>query len=184
MYSKKEQIQKKCKNCNKVFYSNIISKIFCEDRCSYDFYMSKRRKPTIEKRCDICKKVFHTRKKRQIYCSNICYSKAMLIHSGRKSSLLNIPTATIGAISELTVANDLLKKGYEVYRPLSASCSADLLVERKKKIFKIEVRTGYTNLNGKVNCSFLNVRAPILAIVLKNGIIKYIDFISKNDFIF
>ncbi len=42
---------------------------------------------------------------------------------------------------------DLIKKGYEVFRALSPSCSCDLIAKKGSKILRIEVRTGQIYAN-------------------------------------
>ena len=54
-----------------------------------------------------------------------------------------LSTATKGAIAELCVATDLMKKGYAVFRALSPNCFCDLVVYKDGISFYIEVRTGY-----------------------------------------
>lgn len=72
----------------------------------------------------------------------------------------------IGALGELMVSCDLIKKGYEVFRALSQSCSCDLVALKNEKCVRIEVR--YSNTiyiptgKGMVNKKH---RADVLAIV-------------------
>lgn len=54
---------------------------------------------------------------------------------------LRIPTASVGTIGELRVACDLLERGFEVFRSVSASASCDLAVLWKGKLLRIEVKT-------------------------------------------
>lgn len=61
---------------------------------------------------------------------------------GHKRKTFGLSTGKVGAISELIVCADLLKKGWEVFRTVSQSCSCDLIVIKNKKILRIEVRTG------------------------------------------
>ena len=181
-YVKKPLIQGRCKKCNTIFYSCRIQKRFCSDRCAYLFHYSKKCKPFIEKKCFVCGKLFSTRIEHRKYCNKECNKIAQGKYYNRQSVFPNIPAGTVGTISELIVATDLLKKGYEVYRPLSPSCSADLLAEKKDKIFKIEVRTGYKNLKGKIFFPPNNIKAPIIGVVLlKENSIKYISIASKQD---
>ena len=105
--------------------------------------------------------------------------------SGRMK-MLDIPSSTVGAIAELAVACFLLKKGYEVYRPLSPSCSGDLLIEKNSKFIKIEVRSGYRHLiTGKVYFSIKNVRAETMAVVIqRTEEILFFKYPSKEVFEF
>lgn len=56
-----------------------------------------------------------------------------------------LPTGTAGTISELLVGVDLLKRGYEVFRALSPSCSCDLSILKDGCLLRVEVKTGYRN---------------------------------------
>ena len=182
---RKKAIQGICKNCGEIFLSSYVRKIFCSDKCSQVFHYSKKCKiPFIEKECLVCKTKFNTRRNERKYCSKKCSKKIIAERYGRQGIFPNIPNGTVGTISELIVITDLLKKGYEAYRPLSPNCSADILVEKNTKILKIEVRTGYKGINKTIYYPNKNIKAPILAIVLlKENNIKYIDISSKQDII-
>jgi hypothetical protein len=54
-----------------------------------------------------------------------------------------LPSGTTGAISELLVSSDLLRRGYAVFRALSPSCSCDLAILKGGRLFRVEVRTAY-----------------------------------------
>jgi len=132
----------------------------------------------LTKKCIICQQVFTPSKHNQKFCSKECKDKFY----NRISTFPHLPSATVGTIGELVVATDLLKKGYEVYRPLSPSCSADLLVEKEQKIFKIEIRTGYIQKDGKLVYSHINIRASILAIVVHSeNKIYYFEYPSNKE---
>jgi hypothetical protein len=53
-----------------------------------------------------------------------------------------LPTGTLGALSELLASTDLLAQGFEVFRALSPACSCDLIACRGGLTLRIEVRTG------------------------------------------
>lgn len=55
---------------------------------------------------------------------------------------------TMGAIAELAVCCDLLKRGYEVFRSVSPSTSCDLAVLRDNQLLRVEVTTSYIRQNG------------------------------------
>lgn len=68
---------------------------------------------------------------------------------GRKVMVnTDIPSGTVGAISEYIVVTHLLKKGYAVFHASSPSCFCDIVAIKNKKTIYIEARTGYTNLDG------------------------------------
>ena len=95
--------------------------------------------------CKIDDKEFISAQPAARYCSDLCRQKAAVIRSGR-TSFLNLPTGTVGAIAEILVAADLLKKGYAVFRALSMSCFCDVIAIKEKRIFRMEIRTGYPSM--------------------------------------
>jgi len=133
------------------------------------------------KTCKLCNKNFEARRRTAVYCTIDCRKKSYLIRTGKESSL-GLPTGTVGAISELLVFSDLLKKGYEAYRPLTANCSGDILIEKDKTFIKIEVRTGYRHRTSN-NLSFSphNIRAEIIAVVvLQDNEIIYLNSYNRQ----
>jgi hypothetical protein len=130
-------------------------------------------KPFLEKECPVCKNNFSTNRLDKKYCSKPCQDKAKDDRCILQPAydINNTSTNTTGAISELEVSADLLKKGYEVFRAVSPSCSCDLIAHKNGKLLKIEVRTGSINVVTKtklVNRS--NFRADILAAVYSSGV--------------
>ena len=110
------------------------------------------------------------RKLNTLYCSPACSRSAAKGLYDRFSSV-PIPTGTVGAISELRIAADLLAKGYEVFRAVSSACSCDLMVLKDGVSLRIECRTGYTNKKtGKVYTSRKN-KADVVAINTNIGIL-------------
>ena len=96
--------------------------------------------PYIRKQaCVSCQVLFVARAPNARYCVS-CYK---VQEQNKKSPYLHLSSGTVGAIGELMVSVDLMKKGYEVFRALSPSCSCDLAILKDKKLLRIEVRTGY-----------------------------------------
>ncbi len=182
---KQYKFKKHCKFCNEIFSTNLPFKIFCSTKCEEQNAYHLKKKPLVKKICPMCKKEFLSSFKLQIYCNKKCASQSYLISSGRISLFKHLPTASVGAISELIIGADLLKKGYEVYRPLSASCSADLMIEKNNKIMKIEVRTVYESKDNRISYPKQNIRAPILAMVVLNNKDKiiYLQMVNKKEII-
>jgi hypothetical protein len=80
----------------------------------------------------------------------------------------------VGAISELLVCADLLKKGYEVFRAVSQHCSCDLAILKDKALVRVEVRTAFMNGKGELNYAKPKPeKSDVLALVLKDGNIFY-----------
>lgn len=78
----------------------------------------------------------------------------------------DIAPSTIGAIGELLVAADLLRKGLDVFRAVSPSCPCDFVAHHEGQLYAIEVRTLRRNKNGsfsptKVHHAFIHVLAII-----------------------
>ena len=83
---------------------------------------------------------------------------------------------------ELKVSYDLLKKGYEVFRAQSPSCSCDLLILDKGKPMRVEVRTGYRLKSGALSYPsnrLSSEKYDVMAVVTDNEII-YIPELKKS----
>ncbi len=128
----------------------------------------------MDKDTRICKNCGFTieGQRKKLFCSSLCCGKYYQKQVGILGT--GLPTATTGTIGELRVACDLLSKGYEVFRALSASCSCDLAILDGKQLLKIEVRTGYINRatgNRMLNRPKDETKYDIFAIVLPNEIV-------------
>jgi hypothetical protein len=77
-----------------------------------------------------------------------------------------LPGNTVGALSELRVAVDLLENGFEVFRALSPACSCDLIACKNGRTIRVEVRTGYRNGDGTFGCPRKH-RADVLAVAIE-----------------
>ena len=84
------------------------------------------------------------------FCSSSCKQKWHSEH-GRKPVYPHLSTSTIGALHELLVATDLMKRGYHVFRALSPSCVCDLAIVKDNVFLRIEVRTGSRSKTGKIH---------------------------------
>jgi len=109
------------------------------------------------------------------YCSLECRRSgaARLYREANPSSTrtLGIAPSTIGAIGELLVSADLLKRGYNVFRSLSASADCDLVILTCRKLYRIEVTTGCKTRGGKLMYpEHDGHKYDILAVVVGNGI--------------
>jgi hypothetical protein len=155
----------------------------CDCSCRKCLATRERRasalKAAVRANCFYCKKPLNTKKLRRnaMYCSRACRNAQQVVewnelNPGRK----NIPTASVGAISELLVAADLLGRGYEVFRAVSPACSCDLAILSSGVLTRVEVRTGVIGKTGKVYVSFSKKhdvgRSDVLAVVV-NGQITY-----------
>lgn len=102
----------------------------------------------------------------KIYCSAGCRKSS----NNRQRFDAYVPTGSIGALGELLVAADLLRKGFEVFRSVSPSCSADIMIHRDGFSRRVEVRTGCIENSGKILANRVH-RADILAIVLPDKVL-------------
>lgn len=94
-------------------------------------------------KCATCFKVFDSQQPHAQRCSNDCRRKYALSNTNRNSHLPGISSGTVGAMSEMRIAVDLMEHGYAVFRALSPSCYCDLIATKDGKIYRTEARTGY-----------------------------------------
>lgn len=100
------------------------------------------------KNCKVCNKEFSARIRTQLYCSNKC--KKHNEHIKYKKSIENrpnFPKSKVGDITELEVSAYFLKKGYEVFRNVSSSGPADLVIwnPNDNSIHLIDTKTYHYN---------------------------------------
>lgn len=135
-----------------------------------------------ETECKGCGKKFLTSKRNKFYCRVKCRQvsakNAMRVLTGKAHFVDDsISTSTIGAIHELAVCVDLMRRGFHVFRAQSPNCPCDLICLDGKDAKRIEVRTGRKTDDGKPT----NVSKPelglfdILAVVMYDGEIIYQD---------
>ena len=85
-----------------------------------------------------------------------------------------IPSASVGALNELLVSCDLIRRKWSVFRALSPSCPCDLVVLRNGGLLRIEVTTGSICVNKKVSYPDHDLKKRnILATILHDGRIIY-----------
>lgn len=98
--------------------------------------------------CAQCgKTIINKDKRNRKYCSPKCTSTASnaryMVSSMRNGSGPDrVSTGSIGTISELLVCQDLLKRGFHVFKAVSPSCPCDLVAMKHGNLFKVEVTTG------------------------------------------
>lgn len=120
-------------------------------------------------RCVTCSKDFDGFWTRH-YCSTKCEGIFRRRTQHREFSKLN--PGAVGAINEARVIADLLGRGYEVFKGVSAQSTCDLIIMKRKRLLRIEVRTGYMSPKGNiVGIRYGNIRADLLAIVAEGKII-------------
>ena len=115
------------------------------------------------------------------YCSHQYYTKRY--RETVMTTKYNLPRSTVGAMHELIVCVDLLKKGFSVFRSVTPNCSCDLAILKNNKLLKIEVKTGY-KVNGKIQYPHLSEENKqnhdVLAVVV-HGETYYIPDLINNE---
>ncbi len=133
--------------------------------------------------CEFCKIPLSKIKQKRgsKYCSRSC--KVRAYNKGLGIRGLHLATGTTGTIGELVVAADLLRKGFEVFRAVSPSCSCDLAILKNGQLLRVEVRTGYRNQKtNHVRCALSpknRDRFDIFAIVIAGTEILYRPELEK-----
>jgi hypothetical protein len=81
-------------------------------------------------------------------------------------------TTTKAAVGEMTVAADLMCRGFFVYRCLSQTGPFDLLAYKDGKMLRVEVRCGVVDKRGQARCAMpIPGRYDVLAVVLRDSIV-------------
>lgn len=114
-------------------------------------------------------------------CSNACKNK--LVYKARNDLNAgvnwssNLSTGQVGAIQEMAVCADLMKRGISVFRAVSPSSSCDLIAMLGTRLVRVEVTTGWRDTSGRVFHAKKRDRTAgkfdLLAVASKNGLIQY-----------
>lgn len=111
------------------------------------------------------KAVWHSK-----YCSVECKS-SYLKREYRKHNPYHgpsLPSGSVGAVSELVVAADLLERGFEVYRALSPAAPCDLAILRDGRLLRVEVTSGRRRIGGGISRPQKDrLKFDILAVVVR-----------------
>lgn len=83
-------------------------------------------------------------------CSRECAVERQYTTGKELCRPYNLSTGKIGAVQELSVAADLLLRGYDVFRAVSPSSSCDIVILHKKKLYRVEVKTGHYGRSGEL----------------------------------
>ena len=104
-------------------------------------------------------------------CSKTCSN---LIQKNKCSSFCypdTVKTGTVGAIHELVVSIDLMKRGLPVFRALSSACACDLGVLCNGRLLRFEVTTGYIGCKGSLSYpKHKKQNFDVIAVVSPGGI--------------
>lgn len=112
------------------------------------------------------------------------YAKQNLSY-GTIAGGLGISRGNVGAIAELMVCENLLRKGYEVFRAVSPNSKCDIVaIDKSGKCIQIEVKAAKTHLKtGTVYAvPLVRNRFDVLALVTIDGI-RYVPPLEEvgND---
>jgi hypothetical protein len=125
--------------------------------------------------CAGCGASLDGRRKHARFCSSAC-SKEFQRREWRKANpqAVQLPTGTTGAMHEMAVAIDLLRRGLYVYRSLTPNAPSDLAVLYRHELIRVEVTTGYKNLAGRVSYPTKDhSKFDLLAVVVRDEGIIY-----------
>lgn len=136
----------------------------------------------MERLCEHCGSVFQLNKedgkKIRRFCSRRCSSIAWYKNWKSKNGWVPRPKvlgpSAVGALNEMLVISDLINKGHEVYRAISAGSPCDLVIVRDTDILRVEVTTGRNSPSGKYyvpNGKRGKTTHDVLAVVLNGKII-------------
>jgi hypothetical protein len=132
--------------------------------------------PSEDRTCLACESLIPKWKNKHArYCSMKC-SKRIDKERNYEDRGIVASNAEQGAISELLVSADLIKRGYEVFRALSPQSSCDLVALKSNETLRIEVRTGFLSRGGNLSYGQSHIgsgRYDVLAVALKDGSITY-----------
>jgi len=158
MQPKRTTFQFVCLECGEPFTARWPNAKRCSSRCRqrYSSDQSRARKglsPLTELTvvCAWCRSPFKTRLTKRRFCSRVCQVAA---HAPQDVlPMAGLPRSTVGAASELQVAADLMRRGFHVFRALSAACPCDLVAWREGgPILRVEVKTARVNgVTGRVS---------------------------------
>ena len=127
------------------------------------------------KKCTVCSATFTHQSAQALTCSYDCRKKreADRYRKHNPPQLVPLSTGTVGALSELKAAVNLLAKGYEVFRAMSPAASCDLAILRNGTVLRIEVKTGHksTYSGAVVWPKISRERFDVLALVLSDEIL-------------
>lgn len=139
-----------------------------------------RKKPPLT-HCEHCHEAIPVERQRRqaIYCSRVCRSKhgrQLFLEQNPNHPLEGtIPASTVGALSELLAAADLLRRGYHVFRAVSPACPCDLAVMSNSTLIRVEVTTAFrsTHTGKPMHARKLSSTHDVLALVFRDGTVEY-----------
>lgn len=112
-------------------------------------------KPKIDLICERCNSSFRSIKadKPRRWCSRACKNLATRARHRGDLPSISLPTGTVGSMSELRIAADLLARGYYVFRSLSPNSPCDIIAMGNGNTIRIEVTTAVINWDGTLGAA-------------------------------
>lgn len=159
--------ERPCQRCDTLFLARTTQK-YCSQLCAFPH------SPTVERLCVTCQQPFLTNRQRK-YCSDACAYERTTDLVGRLS------TGVVGAIGELVVSADLMRRGYAVFRAVSPSCYSDLIAKKDGRVLEIEVRTMHRGRNGKPYFS-RKLHADINCLALWDRATNHVTYLLGDPF--
>lgn len=120
------------------------------------------------RQCKNCTKEFEVHHKSKKFCTSRC--KDLFCHRKSQHIPNHLSTGTTGAMIELLVSADLIRKGYYVFRNVGPHGPCDIIAMKNNKQYLIEVKTKSFKSNGEIR---------LFKPVNPNG--KY-DIVAYGDF--
>lgn len=133
--------------------------------------------PLQSKSCERCGSVFLAPHRLSRFCCKRCYrtSYAEAKPMRTMGTDLGLAKSTVGAVSELSVCVDLMKRGFHTFRALSAHCPCDLMIFKTNgPTLRVEVKSGTISADGRrAYVPPTNDQFDVLALVYPDGVIEY-----------
>lgn len=111
--------------------------------------------------------------RRTSFCSKRCEARAY--ESTRSiGSRFGLPTTIGGGLCELLAAVDLLKRGYHVFRSVTATSPFDIVACKGEQTLRVEVKMGQRTRRGEPTMPVVrNHGYTTLAVVYDDGVLYY-----------
>jgi hypothetical protein len=93
------------------------------------------------KQCAECGNEYESKTAWQRFCSAACKGTFNYKKGYTPRQYPHLTNSGVGAVNELRVSQDLMIRGYEVFRALAADASCDLIALKDGKTLRIQVRT-------------------------------------------
>lgn len=102
--------------------------------------------------CGFCEKpILVPNLKGRKFCSSRCRQQNATAERKKQNPHIgSVSRNHLGAASEMVVAADLLRRGYPVFRSMTHQSPFDLVVMVGSKLYRVEVKTGYKDRNGRI----------------------------------